>query len=86
MDRGLDTAAQERHTRQLDELYIVNHADQLEHWQKTELMGFIHQLNSSCLKTSGDGTRLNISALSPYILKRIKLYIQNQIEYNGFFI
>ena len=86
MDLGLDTAARERDVRKLDELYIVNGIDELMNWQKEELLGFINQLNSSCLKASGDGTRVNLSVLSPYLVRRIKLYIENAIQYNSFFL
>jgi len=86
MDIGLDTAARERDLRKADEVYIVNAVDELMHWQKEELLGFINQLNSSCLKGSGDGTRVNLTTLSPYLVRRIRLYIENGITYNSFFL
>ena len=86
MDRGLDDAARESDIRKLDEIYIVNNADSLEKWQRDELQGFIAQWHNNCLRQNADGIRINLSLLSPYIIKRIKLYIANQIEYNQFFL
>ena len=83
---NISSEVRESETRKLDELYIINNVDGLEQWQKNELMGFIARLNSGCLKQNADGVRINISILSPYILRRIKLYISNQTEYNSFFI
>jgi len=66
--------------------YIQDYIDQLNFKQQQTLLRYIAKDNTSCLKTCADGTRINLDALDIKLVKKIKYFIRNQVDYNAFFI
>jgi len=66
--------------------YIENNVDHLDLKQRKTLLRYIAKHNTTCLKESADGTRINLDTLDSELLKKIHHFIRNQIDYNSLFI
>lgn len=64
---------------------IENNIDKLNHKQQQTLLNYIAKINQKCIKQGSDGSRINLNKLDTSLLKKIYLFICNQIEYNAFF-
>ena len=65
--------------------YILSNIDNLNRTQQKELLLYINGLNSGCIKTNADGSRINLDRLDIIILKKIESYVKNLSEYNSFY-
>jgi hypothetical protein len=65
--------------------YIKNNIDHLDHRQQQTLVRFIAKHNTTCLKESADGIRINLDTLDINLVKKIHHFISNQVDYNAFF-
>ena len=45
--------------------YIIKNIDNLDKKDKEELLSLIKRYNTSCIKSNGDGTYINLDRLSP---------------------
>ena len=65
--------------------YIENNVDHLDLKQRKTLLRYIAKHNTTCLKESADGTRINLDTLDINLVKKIQHFIRNQVEYNALF-
>ena len=65
--------------------HIIKNIDNLDKNDKQELLTLIKRYNTSCIKSNGDGTYINLDRLSPELLCKIKAFVDNRIQYYQFF-